>query len=50
MAVEKLDPALRWPVLTTCPEAVNWLEIQANVGLAPRTNEAYDRAWPTTSQ
>ena len=43
MPVEKLDPALRWPVLTTCPEAVNWLEIQANLGLAPRTIEAYAR-------
>ena len=43
MAVEKLDPGLRWPVLTTCPEAVNWLEIQANLGLARRTIEAYAR-------
>jgi len=43
MPVEKLDPASRWPVLTTCPEAVNWLEIQANLGLAPRTIEAYAR-------
>ena len=41
--MEKLDPALRWPVLTTCPEAVNWLEIQANLGLARRTIEAYAR-------
>jgi site-specific recombinase XerD len=43
MAVEKLDAASRWPVLTTCPEAVNWLEIQSNLGLAPRTIEAYAR-------
>jgi len=43
MAVEKLDPSVRWPVLTTCPEAVTWLEIQANLGLAPRTIEAYAR-------
>ena len=37
MAVEKPDPGLRWPVLTTCVEALNWLEIQANLGLAGRT-------------
>ena len=43
MAVEKLDPALRWPVLSTCSEAMNWLEIQTNLGLAPRTIEAYAR-------
>ncbi len=43
MTVEKLDPSVRWPVLTTCPEAVTWLEIQANLGLAPRTIEAYAR-------
>jgi integrase/recombinase XerD len=43
MAVEKLNPSLRWPVLSTCPEAMNWLEIQANLGLAPRTIEAYAR-------
>ena len=41
--MEKLDPASRWPVLTTCPEAVNWLEIQSNLGLAPRTIDAYGR-------
>jgi site-specific recombinase XerD len=43
MAVEKRDPSSRWPVLTRCPEAVNWLEIQSNLGLAPRTIEAYAR-------
>src|SRR6266851_2774740 len=43
MPVEKLVPALRWPVLTTCQEAINWLEIQINLGLAPRTIEAYAR-------
>src|SRR6266851_1554053 len=43
MLVEKLDPAQRWPVLTTCPVAINWLEIQFNLGLAPRTIEAYAR-------
>jgi site-specific recombinase XerC len=43
MPVEKLDPALRWPVLAACQESINWLEIQANLGLAPRTIEAYAR-------
>src|SRR5438105_2349766 len=43
MVVEKLDPGLRWPILTTCSAAINWLEIQANLGLAPRTIEAYAR-------
>ena len=43
MAVEKRDPSSRWPVLTRCPEAVSWLEIQSNLGLAPRTIEAYAR-------
>ena len=43
MAVEKADPALRWPVLSTWSEAMSWLEIQTNLGLAPRTIEAYAR-------
>ncbi len=43
MAVEKVGPSECWPVLTTCPEALTWLEIQANLGLAPRTIEAYAR-------
>jgi hypothetical protein len=43
MPVEKLEPALRWPVLTAFPEAIPWLEIQSNLGLAPRTIEAYAR-------
>ena len=41
MSVEKLDPALRWRVLATCQDAISWLEIQTNLGLAPRTIEAY---------
>ena len=48
MAVEKLGPLLRWPVLKTCPEAITWLEIQANLGLAPRTTPgalATSSAW-----
>jgi integrase/recombinase XerD len=43
MAVDNVDPSVRWPALTTCPEAVVWLEIQTNLGLAPRTIEAYAR-------
>jgi integrase/recombinase XerD len=43
MPVEKLDPALRWRVLATCQDAISWLEIQTNLGLAPRTIEAYAR-------
>ena len=43
MAVEKLDSVKRWPVLAMCPEAMTWLEIQSNFGLAPRTIEAYAR-------
>ena len=43
MLVEKLDPAQRWPVLTTCPDAINWLEVQVKLGLSPRTIEAYAR-------
>ncbi len=33
----------RWPILTTCSEAAAWLRIQADLGLAPRTLEAYAR-------
>jgi integrase/recombinase XerD len=33
----------RWPVLVHCPEALAWLRIQADLGLAPRTLEAYSR-------
>jgi hypothetical protein len=44
MVVEKSDLALRWRVLTTCSEAMNWLEIQTDLGLAPRTIEAYARS------
>jgi site-specific recombinase XerD len=43
MVIEKLDLALRWPVLTMCCEAINWLDIQTNLRLAPRTIEQYAR-------
>jgi integrase/recombinase XerD len=33
----------RWPALATCPEAGAWLQLQADLGLAPRTIEAYAR-------
>lgn len=33
----------RWPVLAHCPEALAWLRIQADLGLASRTLEAYSR-------
>ena len=35
--------AAGWPALGTCPEAVAWLQVQADLGLAPRTIEAYGR-------
>jgi site-specific recombinase XerD len=33
----------RWSAFANCPEAVAWLRIQADLGLAPRTIEAYAR-------
>lgn len=33
----------RWPMLARCPEALDWLRIQTDLGLAPRTLEAYAR-------
>jgi len=35
--------ARRWPVVARCPEALAWLRMQADLGLAPRTLEAYGR-------
>src|SRR5687767_14542828 len=35
--------ATRWPVLAACPDALTWLGIQGDLGLAPRTIEAYAR-------
>lgn len=35
--------ARRWPMLTRCPEALEWMRVQADLGLAPRTLEAYAR-------
>jgi integrase/recombinase XerD len=39
-------PALlaeRWPALAACPDGLTWLSIQADLGLAPRTIDAYAR-------
>jgi len=33
----------RWPLLAGCPEAIAWLQLQTDLGLAPRTIEAYAR-------
>jgi integrase/recombinase XerD len=33
-----------WPIIQQCPEAVAWLQVEANLGLAPRTLEAYTRS------
>jgi site-specific recombinase XerD len=41
--VENYALAERWPVVASCRDAVIWLEIQVNLGLAPRTIEAYAR-------
>jgi integrase len=35
--------ARRWPPLARCPEAFEWVRVQADLGLAPRTLEAYAR-------
>ena len=35
--------ASRWAVLAQCPEAQQWLRVQADLGLAPRTLDAYSR-------
>ncbi len=35
--------ARRWPTLARCPEALEWMRVQADLGLAPRTLEAYAR-------
>jgi integrase/recombinase XerD len=35
--------AARWPALTQCAEASTWLRVQADLGLAARTIDAYAR-------
>src|SRR5947209_20460441 len=43
MGVKRTVLAHRWPVLASCVEASAWLQIQTDLGLAPRTIEAYAR-------
>jgi integrase/recombinase XerD len=43
MGVDSVLLTARWSALSSCPEAVAWLQVQADLGLAPRTIEAYAR-------
>ena len=43
MGVDSALLTARWPAFGNCPEAIAWLRIQADLGLAPRTIEAYAR-------
>ncbi len=43
MGVDSALLTARWSALSSCPEAVAWLQVQADLGLAPRTIEAYAR-------
>ena len=43
MAEDKPTLANRWPVVAACADALAWLQVQADFGLAPRTIEAYAR-------
>jgi integrase len=43
MAADKPTLAERWPVVAACTEALDWLKVQTDLGLAPRTIEAYAR-------
>ena len=43
MAADKPTLAQRWPVVAACTEALDWLKVQTDLGLAPRTIEAYAR-------
>src|SRR5207248_750629 len=36
--------AARWPAITSCSDALTWLEIQIDLGLSPRIIDAYARA------
>jgi integrase/recombinase XerD len=42
--VEKATLAARWPAIASCSDALSWLQIQVDLGLSPRTVEAYARA------
>jgi integrase/recombinase XerD len=41
--VEKLALAAQWPAIASCSDALTWLEIQVDLGLSPRTIDAYAR-------
>jgi integrase/recombinase XerD len=43
MDVNSSALADRWPLLASCPETIAWLVLQTDLGLAPRTLEAYAR-------
>jgi hypothetical protein len=43
MGVDSAQLTARWSAFGNCPEAVAWLRIQADLGLAPRTIDAYAR-------
>lgn len=43
MGVDSALLAARWSALSSCSEALAWLHVQADLGLAPRTIEAYAR-------
>jgi hypothetical protein len=42
--VESVALAARWPTIASCSDALSWLTIQVDLGLSPRTVEAYARA------
>jgi integrase/recombinase XerD len=43
MGVDRELLMARWPALSSCSEALAWLQVQADLALAPRTIEAYAR-------
>jgi integrase/recombinase XerD len=43
MAGDKPTLAARWPVVAAYTDALAWLQVQVDLGLAPRTIEAYAR-------
>ena len=41
MVRQPISVAERWPVMAAQPEALAWLQLQADLGLSPRTIAAY---------
>lgn len=41
--MDKFTLAARWPVVAALPDGLVWLQIQSDLGLAPRTIDAYAR-------